>query len=209
MAFLFDHLNATIIGATAALILAGLLLRIGDVNVEQIANYSVKTQASDFATWLEDDLLRLGKNMDGQIGFTNPIDSAGITREFVFYWDSVDTGASPVDTIRYSIKYELARTGTRAVGQDTVAVYRLQRYERKEAGAWTAAGSSSDLLSSFRIEMLNRDAVAVADPVAVATAAPDSIRNTRVRFSMATPFERPTSTIRQVFYGSTLMIANK
>lgn len=208
MTFILDHLNALIIGATAALMLAGLMLRMGEVNVEQVANYHVKTQSADLATWLEDDLLRLGDNMEGQIGFTDPVDSAGITREFVFYWDSVNTAASPIDTIRMSVKYALNPTGYRVMDGDSIAVYRLQRHVREDAGAWVASGGSSNLLSSFRIEMLNRDAQKITSPVTVATASPDSVRNTRVRFSMATPFDTQSSTIRQVFYGSTLMISN-
>ncbi|HEX7069574.1 MAG TPA: hypothetical protein VF190_02160 [Rhodothermales bacterium] len=208
MYFIFDHLNATVIGATATLILVGLFLRIGEANVEQVANYHVKTQAADLATWLEDDLLRLGDNMDGKIAFADPVDSAGVTTEFTFYWDSVNTAASPIDTIRMSVKYDLSKVGTRVLDSDTISVYQLRRFQREDLGSWVASGASSDLLSSFRIDMLNRDAVPVASPVAAATASPDSIRNTRVRFSMATPFETQSSTIRQVFYGSTLMISN-
>lgn len=206
MIFLFDHLAATIIGATAVFILAALLLRVGEVNVEQVANYHVKSQAGDFATWLEDDLLKMGQNMQSEIGFTNPVDSAGMTTQFVFYWDSVTT--APIDTIRYSIRYDVDKAGTRVIGGDTVSVYKLQRFQREDAGAWMASGSSSDLLSSFRVQMLNRDAAPISNPVGAATARPDTVRNTRVRFSMATPFDTQNSTIRQVFYGSTLMISN-
>ena len=204
MIFLFDHLAATIIGATAIFILAALMLRVGEVNVEQVANYHVKTQAADFATWLEDDLLTMGKNRPYDLTnppFENPVDSSGFTTNFVFYWDSVTT--SPVDTIRYSIRYELEKRGTRVVGSDTISVFRLARYQREDAGSWVQSGSSSDLLSSFRIQMLNRDAVPLSDPKSDY----DEVWNTRVRFSMATPFDTQNSTIRQVFYGSTLMIS--
>lgn len=59
------------------------------------------------------------------------------------------------------------------------------------------------MLSYFKIELLDQDAQPVDDPVNNA----DQVQNTRVRFTMAAPFEvARAQVLRQVYYGSTLLI---
>ena len=206
MILLLDHINAMIIGATAFLIVMALQLRMNELTVEQVANYALKTQAADLAVWMEDDLLRMGTNVVDEVPFANPIDSAGVTTEFTFFWDSVNTAVVPFDTTRFTIRYKLVQSGLQVAGDDTLSTYRIARSQREGTGPWQPAGSSSAMISGFTVEMLNADAKPVSNPVFHEGAKPDSVRNTRLRFSMATPFQTARSTIRQVFYGSTLMI---
>ena len=106
--------------------------------------------------------------------------------------------------VRVQTRYELEDAGTKMLQGEEIDVYRLMRYEKVGAGAWKSDGQSSTLLSYFRIDMLNGDAQPVADPAANAS----TVRNTRVRFAMVTPFEVRGSTLNKVYYGSTLMLPN-
>lgn len=205
-----DNLSATLIASTVLLIIVVLQARTTEINMEQATTYMVKKQASELSTWLESDLLMLGRNMTDPavVPFENPVDSGLVTTRFTFYRDSIDTSVDPVDTIRVGVRYALLRTGTRTISDEPVDVFRLRRETQEDGGAWTEAGGAAPLLSYFKIDMLNRDARPVAAPADVAAVNADSVRNTRLRFSMVTPFETKRTTLRQVYYGSTLMIEN-
>ncbi|WP_456424703.1 hypothetical protein [Rhodocaloribacter sp.] len=210
MIILFDNMSAALVGATVMLMLLSLQLKLSGMNLEQTSTYMVKNQASDLATWMEEDLLKLGENIDKtkEVPFTNPIDSAGVTIDYTFSRDSLDLSVTPPDTIRIDTRYRLNKTGTRIVDHEVIDVFRLVRSVRYDGGVWQNAGGSSSLIGFFKIEMLDRDAAPIADPVATATADPTAIHNTRIRFSMVTPFETETTAVRKVYYGSTLLIPN-
>lgn len=209
MILILDHANAILVGSFIFLMILSLQSRVQAINVEQTANYVLKSQASDLANWMEEDILSLGANMNPEkdVPFTNPVDSAGQTTSFTFSRDSLDLTVDPPDTVRIATRYELVRTGTKEVNKEEIDVYRIQRSQRIGSGAWAVEGGSAALLGSFRIDMLDADAQPVANPVAAAQADPKAIRNTRVRFSMVTPFETTRTTVRQAYYGSTLLIA--
>lgn len=201
---IFDNLNALIVGGVLFLMLLGVQQRVAEINLEQSVNYIIKRQANDLATWLEDDLLRMGENVDfaSEAPYENPVydNATGVTTQFVFFRDSI---ASDGSTIRLYIRYRLVSVGKRALQGDSIAVYRLLREERVGSGSWQYSGSSPALLSYFRIDLLDRDAKPLSDPVAQK----DQMQNTRVRFTMVTPFEVARSQVlRQVYYGSTLLV---
>ena len=210
MILLFDNIGASIIGATVMLMLLSLNLRMVDINMESTSTYMVKNQANDLATWMEEDLLKLGDNIDRtlEVPFLNPTDSGGVTTQFTFYRDSIDTTVDPQDTIRIATRFTLNQTGVRLVNDDTIEVYRIVRDQQWNGGAWFHTGSSSPMLSFMQIDVLDGDANALADPVNAATINPDSVQNTRISFSMVTPFETDRTLLRQVYYGSTLLIPN-
>lgn len=208
MLALLDNLGAMIVATSVFLVLLSLQARTSQMSIEQTSTYVVKRQAADMATWMEEDLLQLGRNIDPliEVPFENPVDSGVVTTDFTFYRDSIATDGS---VIRITTRYDVKRVGTRVLGGDSVDVYRLDRWVQEGTStAWVQEGGSGSLLSSFEIDMLNRDAMPVSDPKLVASVVPDSVRNTRVRFSMVTPFDTRRSTVRQIYYGSTLMIAN-
>lgn len=205
MIAIFDNLNAIIIGSAVILVIMAMQMRMGEISVEQTANYMMKRQAMDLATWMEDDLLLMGRNMaGGVIPYGNPVDSADVTTRFEFYRDSIRTAGGSLDTFRVSTRYDLARVGVHYTENDTIDSYRLERYVSTDGGPWVREGGSSGLLSYFRIEMLDRDADRVSNPVANAAL----VRNTKVSFHMVTPFETQRTTLRRVYYGSTLMVRN-
>lgn len=205
MIFVLDNINALIIGSAIILVVMAMQTRMTDISVEQTANYMMKRQAMEMATWMEDDLLLMGRNLPGSVtAYTNPSDSAEVTTWFEFYRDSVQTSGGSLDTFRVATRYELSKIGSHYSARDTVDSYRLDRYVSEGGGAWQKSGGSSGLLSYFKIEMLDRDAQPIANPVA----SPELVRNTRVSFHMVTPFERQRSTLRRVYYGSTLMVGS-
>ncbi|CAM3314788.1 hypothetical protein [Rhodothermus bifroesti] len=206
MWFIFDNLNALIVGGMLFLMMLTVQQRLAEINLEQTVNYMVKRQAGDLATWLEDDLLRLGRGVDwsSETPFENPVDSAGVTVRFVFFHDSTDAAGN---ALRVYVRYRLQAAGHRVIRNDSVSVYRLQREEcigsSCPTGPWQASGESPGLLSYFKIDLLDRDARPIADPKNNAAL----VQNTRVRFTMAAPFEvARAQVLRQVYYGSTLLI---
>jgi hypothetical protein len=201
MHFLYDHLSAGIVGAAVLLIFVGMQVRMTEINIEQTASYMVKKQAIDLATWMEEDLLRMGQYVDREVEvfFKNPNDSSGMTKMFEFHY--VDEDGDKIE-----VRYQLLQVGTRAVGDTTLTIFRLRRRTKRPLGGWQNDGESAGLLTSYRIQMLNRDGHPIANPANMAAANPDTVRNTRVRFALATPFETSRTTLRQVYYGSTLLI---
>ena len=210
MILLLDHANALIVAGFIFLMIMALQTRVQAISIEQTANYMLKAQSADLASWMEEDMLTLGSNIDPnkEVPFLNPVDSAGLTTSFTFFRDTLDTDLDPPDTVRVATRYRLVHTGTKTVNSEVIDVFRLARDQRVGVGAWEEQGGSSSLLGSFHVDMLDADAQPVANPVAVATGNPDAIRNTRVRFSMVTPFETTRTTVRRAYYGSTLLIGN-
>jgi len=210
MNFIFDNIGASIVGATVFLILLSLQIRINNLNIEETSTYMVKNQASNLATWLEEDLLKMGTNIDNtkEVPFANPVDSAEVTTQFIFYRDTLNTAVVPADTVRIGTRYQLKMTETRMLEGAPINVYRIDRSLQYNGGAWISSGQSASMVGSLKIDMLDRDAQPVVDPVAAMTADPEAIKNTRVRFSMVTPFETDQISIRQVYYGSTLLLPN-
>ncbi len=206
MWFIFDNLNALIVGGMLFLMLLAVQQRVAEINLEQTVNYMVKRQAGDLATWLEDDLLQLGRGVDwsSEIPFENPVDSGGVTIQFMFFRDSTDAAGN---VVRVYVRYRLQAAGYRMLRNDSIRVYQLRREEcigsSCPSGPWHVSGQSPGLLSYFKIDLLDQDAQPLADPQDNATL----VRNTRVRFTMAAPFQVARSQVlRQVYYGSTLLI---
>ena len=210
MTLILDNLSAMLVGATVFLMLLSTQLRVTEMNVEQTTSYMMKNQASSLATWVEEDILQIGQNIDKEVEapYENPIQSNGVTTQFTFYRDSVNTTITPPDTIRVSTRYETEEVGYRIVDQDTVTVLRLNRTVKYGTGSWIAEGQSPPLVSVFRVDMLDADAQIVADPVAALAADPLAVRNTRIRFAMVAPYDLERSTLQQVYYGSNLIIPN-
>src|SRR5690625_483286 len=176
MIAIFDNLNAILIGSTVILVIMAMQMRMTEMSVEQTANYMMKRQAMDLATWMEDDLLLMGQNLpSGTAAYTNPQDSSGITLGFEFYRDSVAVVGGTLDTMRITTRYDLLKMGVHQTEKDTVDSFRLERSVQLGSGPWVRKGSRSALLSHFKIEMLDRDALPVTNPVAH----PTQVRNTK------------------------------
>lgn len=211
MVLILDNIAALVIGTSIFLTLMGMQMRTTEMGIDQTSSYMMKNQAASLSTWIEEDILELGTNIDKAVSvpFENPVvDQSGNTTEFTFYRDSINTDVAPPDTMRISTRYQLAQSGYSISTGDTTTVYTLTRSERLGTGSWVDNGKSVPLISVFSIEMLDRDAEPVANPATAAAADPTAIRNTRIRFAMVPPVTTKRATISQIFYGSTLLIPN-
>jgi hypothetical protein len=191
MPFLFDNLTATVIAMTVLLILASMQMRATQQRVAQASRDVAQSQAAQLTSWLEEDLGRIGKNMSGdEIAFEAPVDSdqKWLTEEFVFeYEEFSSTGA--IDTVR--VRYRVESTGSsREIyfgdSTETVDLYRLTR-EKKVVGetGWQEKGGSVPALEYFDVDLLDRNAEPVSNPVSNENA----VRSVRVRFSLVAPYQ--------------------
>lgn len=213
MIFIYDNLTATIIAMSVFLLLVTIQFRTTQSNIAQTSRNIVKEQAQGFATWLEDDLETMGQNIGPgsappyNVAFENPVDSSGVTVDFTFYQDSI---LSTTTTMRVETRYRVKKTGTRVVKADTMDLYQLTRFRKEGAGGmWEEDGRSINALGYFDVDMLNRDAQPIASPRSAAQANPDTVRSTRVRFSVVAPFQNEQTSLRVVHFGSVLLLRNE
>ena len=198
MFLVFDNLTAAIVGSAVFLIVLSINTRIAEMGVDEVSNYVAKRYGTDLAEWMEEDLLRLGEGIEdpGEATFENPVDSANVmTKSFTFYRDSVGVG-------RLGIRYDLEYVAKGEVAGEAVNLYRVLRYERLGGGSWSYTGGAVPLISYFKVDMLDRNAEDVNNPKANR----DEVRNTRIRFTIVTPFQTNRTAIRKVHYGSTILI---
>ncbi len=214
MIFLLDNLTAVIIAGVLGMVLFTTHVRVQSLNIEVQTQYAMRRLSADMATWMEDDILEIGRNMPAaDVPFENPVDSAGFTKTFTFFRDSVtvDAATGVSATLRIATQYRLEKTGTRTATDGTAfPIYRVDRYVREgAAGTWKFDGSAPPLLTHFTISMLNTNAEAISSPADTFAVDPNAIRNTGIRFSMATPHEQVGVALQSVHFASTLMIPYK
>ena len=200
MFLVFDNLTAAIVGSVVFLIVLSVNVRMAEMNVDEISNYVAKRYGTDLAEWMEEDLLRLGEGLENEedITFEDPVESADkmMTKSFTFYRDSVGTGGP------LAIRYELKFAAKGEVQGEPVNLFRVQRYERVHGESWKYTGGAVPLISYFKIDMLDQNAYPVSKPKKNR----HKVRNTRVRFTIVTPFQTSRTAIRKVHYGSTILI---
>lgn len=192
MPFLFDNLTATIIAMTVLLILASMQMRATQQRVAQASQDAVQGQARGLTNWLEEDLARIGKNMsDDEIAFEAPVENSDekwLTEKFVFEREKIGaSGTIKTVKTRYLVEptgssREIYTGGT----TETVELYRLTR-EKKVVGetSWEVTGGSASALEYFDVDLLDRNAEPVSNPVSNESA----VRSVRVRFSLVAPYQ--------------------
>lgn len=220
MIFLYDNLTATVIGATVLLVILVSMQRLTEVQIERTATYTVKKQANEFATWMEEDLLQMRMYVPEEehpVPFLNPtydVDDV-MTTEFIFRRDSTDYSVDPPAQREIHVRYHIEEVGERTISGEKIPVYQLNRLtcdgdgsscNPGDAADWTTDGQSYDLLSYFRVDMLDRDAQPIANPATTEANNPGTVRNSRIRFAMVTPYETERQTLREVYYGATLIL---
>jgi hypothetical protein len=191
MPFLFDNLTATVIAMTVLLILASMQMRATQQRVAQASRDVAQSQAAQLTSWLEEDLGQIGKNMSGDdTAFEAPVDSdqKWLTEEFVFEYEEFSSTGT-IDTVR--VRYRVESTGSsREIyfgdSTETVDLYRLTR-EKKVVGetGWQEKGGSVPALEYFDVDLLDRNAEPVSNPVSNENA----VRSVRVRFSLVAPYQ--------------------
>jgi hypothetical protein len=208
MEFIYDNMVASIIAATVTLMLITIQLRATQKNVARASRNAVKEEAQTFATWLEKDLERIGGNVDpdkAAFNFkgTNPHHPDSLTKNFVFYRDSV---ASTGDTVRIRTRYRVRKEGTSIVEGDTTNLYQLTRKKKIGSGSWsTVKGLSTPTLEFFKIDMLNKDAERVLAP----ETNPEDVRSIRVRFSAVAPYRNQSTILPVTHVGSVMLLRDR
>jgi len=193
MPFIYDNLIATLISMTVLLILATIQTDATQINTARTSRNVAKNQAQQLATWIEEDLAEMGKNMSvGDAAFEDPSDSTQWhTTQFMFKHDSLLAGGG---TVRVKTRYELEKTGTRTVDGETVTLYEIQRSRKIGSDPWESKGQSTANLGYFEINMLDNDGIPVSNPKANR----EDVESTRVRFSVIAPFQNDETLLRRV-----------
>lgn len=158
-------------------------------------------------------------------------DSTGtieLTKRFIFK-QKVQDPADTTQTILQFTKYEMEFQEYRLVEKDSIPIFRLTREAKldKAGETYQLVGESPTLISYFRVEMMDQCGRTIptmlscnggatittdpaqCDPDPATSGAPcdsDDIFDTRVRFAMVTPFDTNRETLKEVYYGSTLLL---
>ncbi len=208
MWFHWDNLTAAMIVSTVVLLLLVTRQRMVEVNIEQTSNLIVRTATDSFSIWLEDDLDTMGDLLDLDV----EIPVISLSDSTIYAYEDGDTTGIDVTTefIFTSnggeyIKYQLANPTRRDVNGKDLVVFDFKRSTRIVADGpdYTENGGFPLPLSSFKVDFLDINGSVIANPLA---SAPGTIRNTRVRFAVVTPYDVSRSTIRELYYGSTLLL---
>ena len=193
MTLIYDNLISTVIAMTVILILASVQLRATKQDVAGTAHYVMKQSTKQLSSWLQEDLGKIGKNMSGE---SVPVDAMVVaddestaewlTKEFVFERDSIETGGNRV-TVK--VRYDVQKTGTRTIEGEERDVFQLTRERKVGSNSWEPAGGSAAALEYFDVDMLDKNAEPVEDPVTKLQNDPDIVRSVRIRFSVVPPFQ--------------------
>lgn len=198
MAFIYDNLIATVIAMTVLLILASIQM---DATSRSVANSSRNmaiTQAETFGTWMEDELSKVGRNLDEGTSSISTLETeqndqspAGIvTTEFVFRYATFEEGSRTVN----EVSYRLCDTGTdRTVHTRTGLVskdlYQLRR-EGNCSGAGSSEGASPAALGYFHVQRLKANLQPASTP--------DETQLLRVKYSVIAPFQGEGTVLQEV-----------
>ncbi|CBH24386.1 Conserved hypothetical protein, secreted [Salinibacter ruber M8] len=194
MAFIYDNLVASLISTTAVLIFISIQAQATQINIAKNSRNASKNQAQKLATWLEEDLDDIGKNMTNDFAALEPPQDSTEwhTTKFTFKHYSQAMG----DTVR--IQYELKEKGTRTVGDTTVKLYQMERLRKvgNPSNPWKPEGRSTGNLGYFEVNMLGENGGQVTIP--------GDVESIRVRFSVIAPFQGENTFPRRVYRSTTV-----
>lgn len=190
MPFVYDNLIASVIGATVFLILISIQMRSTNANVAQTSRTVALKQAQTLATWLEEDLGQMGRNMDSTPFMppertdeeASPTGETGETfdpeKDSAFEFEYKDENGNTT-TVQYSVRESPESPVDVDGGPRTL--YELER---------NGSGGSAATLGYFDIRFLNDNAGVTTDP--------DAIQSIRVHFSVVAPFRNDETTLHEV-----------
>jgi hypothetical protein len=193
MTLIYDNLISVTVAMTVTLILSSVQLRATQHRTEAMALHAMTQRATEMSSWLQKDLSRIGENWQGSgvpidtiIAPTNDSTAQWVTERFVFERDSISPSGNRVPV---RVRYDIQNEGTRTVGGEQRDVYRLERERKVGTSSWTSAGGSTGDLEYFDVDLLNKNADPIENPLTHLQAHTDTVRSVRVRFSVLTPFE--------------------
>ncbi len=187
MYFIWDNLAAGLIALVLVVLLIGMQFRVSQVSNDRTALYAAKKHTLELADFVSRELSNVGSNLpEGQRITKRTVNAYGLT-------DTLEFGRlnSTGDTLR--LAYILTADDSVAIGDTTVTLYRMQRYENG-----VEDGGSTPSLRDFQIELLDADGVAVGTRY-------DDTRQIRISLSSLVPFGDPEDHyVPQTFWGTTL-----
>lgn len=189
MPFLYDNLIATVVGMTVLFILASIQMRASTSSVAQSARSMSLKQAETLATWLEQDLEAMGRNLDddetvftgdGRVSNENSPTGATLSAEdpLTFYYR--EEGDSTT-----TIEYNVVAADEKTVNGETRRLYELDRLEDGNSD-----GGSSATLGYFDVQFIDRNAQQ--------TDTESDIQGIRAHFSVVAPFQNNETTLHEV-----------
>jgi hypothetical protein len=189
MPFIYDNLIATAIGTTVILILISIQMRSTNTTVAQMSRNVALNQAETMATWLEEDLESMGRNMGDDDTIYDPIEreendgspTDSVLTGLTYYYEN-ESGD------KTEIEYDVGDEETRTIAGTDRPIYKLSR-EQKQKGSVVGGGTSTSL-GYFDVRFVDEDAEE--------TTTEDSIQAIRVRFSVVPPFQNDESTLDEV-----------
>lgn len=206
MWILWDNLTAAIIVATVILLLLVARQRMVEVNMEQTANLVIRTATDQFTEWLEDDLQLMAFVSEHAEG--SPVEALDTT-SYAVYEEGDTTTVRYVERLVFKaneqkVMYQMEDPTRRDVNGKSLVTFTFNRYVAPEGGTFgaTPSGSINVPFSDFNVAFLDEQGVEITDLAA------NPIKSTRVRFAVVTPFDVSRNTIREVFYGSTLLVSH-
>ena len=187
MQFIYDNLTASVISGTVVLILFAVQMRAMNASIAQTGRNVALNRAQTFATWLEQDLQKVGRNRADDEDVIKALDREEVEEEqsptdttlstFSFCFGS---GNCATPDVTYQVDSE-----SRTVGDNERTVYQLTR---------TPDGQSPPNLGYFDLQFVDENASVVENPEANRS----QIRAIRVHFSVIPPFQNEQSTLNEV-----------
>lgn len=193
MQFIYDNLTASVISGTVLLILFTVQMRATSSSIAQTGRNFALNRAQTFATWLEQDLQRVGRNRSNDeeifsgLNRVNAEESRSPTGKtlsteggsaFTFYFGSGKTA------VTYDVS---ARQKTIAGEQRTV--YQLTR---------SPDGRSPSNLGYIDIQFIDENAKVIDNPETAWKNSPSRFQAIRVHFSIIPPFQNEESALKEV-----------
>lgn len=153
--FLIDRIVAVIISAVIVLMGFTVQQRAQQTSVGSAILYVGKKQTLELADLLERDLANVGFEIaPGQTAITDyTVGEDNLERLQFFGSDAVGN--------QIEIRYDLVFSDSVSVGEETVPLYELQRYENN-GGTWVSAGGSPETLTRFYVDLLSETNINVA-----------------------------------------------
>ena len=188
MAFLLDHIAATLVIGSLVLVLATLQFRAQHASVEQTAMYTAKKQTLEFADFLTRELSNIGMEMPEDQRLEKHSSNAYGLTDTLRFWRKDLAG----DVLK--IEYVLVPADTIVYHDTTAVLYEMRRYQND-----VLSGRSMPTLRSFNIDLFDDSGVAVSDSLL------GQARQMRIRITTALPYGDPSRFyLPEIHWGTTL-----
>lgn len=166
MQFLFDHINAAIMGAAVFFMLLAVQIRGTEAVVDQNSYRAAKAQALAFGEFIQDDLTNIGLGVSSS---TSVITAA--TSSVTTFLRKIDTA----DATPSIVSYTVTASDTLVHGDDSYPIFDVVRTVN---GVQDGQGPTN--ITKFVVEMRDENGTVVSDL--------DDTKTIHVRFAVVSPY---------------------